>query len=97
MITLNDVKTITISSSCDSVYPCEHNSKIILKDGRSAANLTCFEICSIISNLAKEKIITDSDKWTYDEVIEHFKEYSESDMGYIAESPEVVLNTLFPK
>lgn len=96
MITLNDVDRIIVGSSCQKRYPCGHSSTVTLKDGRSVSHLTSFEICSIVSNLAKERINPEKN-WGADSVREHFREYSKSipDMGWIAESPEVVLNRIF--
>jgi hypothetical protein len=87
-----------VDSSYGESRPCRHTSKVTLKDGRSASGLTSIEISAIVSHIAKEKINPDN-KWKADEVIQHFREYSKSkpEMGWVVESPEEVLQRLFPK
>src|SRR5690348_16644952 len=96
MISLNDVEKVFVSSSCAQSWPCQHSSTVTLKDGRSVSNLTSFEICSIVSNIAKDRI-NPGKKWNAESVINHFRDYSKSrpKMGWIAESPEAVLNRNF--
>ena len=98
MITLNDVDTIVVGSSCQERWPCGHSSTVTLKDGRSTSCRSSFDICSIVSNIAKEKI-NPGKKWGADRVREHFREYNRSvpNMGWVVETPEIVLNRIFSK
>lgn len=76
-------------------FPCQHSAEVILKDGRTASNLNSYEIYSVVSNLAIDKINPNEEKWDADAVKRHFQVYNTSWFGWIVESPEVVLNRIF--
>ncbi len=60
-----------------SRWPCGHDSTVTLKDGRCVSDLDSFQICSLVSNLANEKI-NPGKSWVADDVKRHFEGYNES-------------------
>lgn len=95
-ISLDDVEKIEVDSSCAQSWPCRHQSTVFLKDGRKASVQNSYDICSIVSSIAQERI-NPAKKWSANDVKEHFRGYSKPDMGWEAKSPEEVLNNIFPK
>ncbi len=69
-ISLDQVSEFKIGS-CNCVYPCSHDLRIKLIDGRQMSDsLKGYEICTVIKSIAKDKIIS---RWKED----HFLEYEE--------------------
>ncbi|MBA3604091.1 MAG: hypothetical protein H0W50_10755 [Parachlamydiaceae bacterium] len=63
------VSRLEISDHSYQSYPCEHNCKLILVDGRIATQeLSGVKICVLLRFLAKDKIV-------YLEGTEHFAEF----------------------
>lgn len=94
-ITLNDVEQIIVKAACAESSPCQHSSAVLLKDGRKASARDSYNIQSIVSSLANEKI--KSDYWSADQVKKHFQIFSKPNpaSGWKPESAEVVLNRIF--
>lgn len=66
-------------------------------DGREASPKNSYEICSIISQLAGEKI-NPGNAWSANQVKWHFQPHialADEKKGWIIESAEVVLNRIF--
>jgi hypothetical protein len=95
-VSLDDVEKIVVGFSCKETWPCQHPSTVFLKDGRKVSGLNGYDICSIVSKIAQDRI-NPGQGWSADLVKEHFRVYSKSrlEMGWIAESPETVLNKIF--
>lgn len=97
MITLNDVLRVDVDDKCER-FPCRHENTVHLRDGRKAHCFGAFEICSVISQLADEKI-NPGCKWSGAEVKKHFATFNVSmpQMGYFDEPPEDVLAKVFSR
>lgn len=99
MLTINDVESIVVSSSCAESWPCQHSTTLTLKDGRTT-HLNSYEVWAVVSKLADERInpgINPEKRWGAESVRLHFRDYSTSlpDMGWHVETAEVVLNRRF--
>lgn len=97
MLTIDDVESIVVGSSCQERWPCGHSTSLTLKDGRKTG-LNSYEVWAIVSKLADERINPGWNcGWGAREVRNHFRTYSVSrpQMGWEAETAEVVLNRCF--
>jgi hypothetical protein len=98
MLTLDDVQSLSVSSLCrqhninKELYICQHENTIILKDGRQSFLHDGMDTCSIITDLANEKILMNEGWKSAEEIKEHFAKYKNSND---LESPEKLLNETF--
>ena len=98
MLTLDDVQSLSVSSLCgqlyinEELYICQHENTITLKDGRQAFLHDGVDTCSIITDLANEKILMNEGWKNAEEIKEHFAKYKNSND---LEAPEKVLNDTF--
>lgn len=95
-ISLDDVESIVVDGACAQSWPCQHHSVVVLKDGGKASPSNSYQICSIISSIAEEKI-NPGKAWGAKEAKNHFSKYSKPrpSMGWKIQSAEEVLKNIF--
>lgn len=94
MVTIEDIKMILVENFCNECLPCKHKSKVFLYDGRKSKSLYGFELYSLISSVALEKINPEGG-WEANSVVRHFSKYNSSRFQESIEKPEVILNRIF--
>ncbi len=109
MITINDVEKIVIDSFCTRCLPCSHYVTITLKDGRKSSALSSVDICTLVNELALERINpnptmdSSAQHLVAQAKIEHFSEYIQLSKDPISckfiklQSSEAILNRIFPE
>lgn len=92
-INLDMINRLEIADHIYQSYPCEHNCRLILVDGRAAdQNLSGIKICALIKFLAKEKIIFPGE-------VDHFSEFDNAEWlkwyqgTGVLPSPEKILSS----
>ena len=96
MISISDVEHVEIGAECLERWPCIHDSKVTLIDGRTASLGNSFNIHAVVSKLADEKI-NPHGGCNASAVRSHFGGYATSRRGWKIETAEVVLNKIFSK
>src|SRR5436190_732054 len=97
MLGFNDIAKLEVHFPCREGFPCTHrHSSVTLNDGRTSSSLNGYEIWTIISNIAQDKINPGGE---CEGIIQHFQKKEEQYNERFSKTPSEILNkiTFLPK